>query len=356
MTNETQTQTQTPAAEGPPSAPATTGPKHSRLAAFSFRNISAIYIGIVVVIGFSIALPDTFATDSTLRAVLNEQAIAAMLAIGLVIPLAANGIDLSIGSTLGLGVIFVAWLIGLQDMATVPAIILTLAACATVGVVNGFLVTVARIDSFIATLAMSSVVGAMIVWISNNQQIIGLSRGFTEIASTEFLGVTLPFYYMLIVATGAWYVLEHTPIGRYLYATGGGIEAARLAGLPTKRLLFGAFVACSTIAGLAGLLATAQVGAGSPEIGHTYLLAAFAAAFLGSTQLKRGRVNVWGTVIAVYVLAIGVKGLQLAGAPFWVSELFNGLALIVAVAAAVHEGRVSRTGRLKRRRKQAAAA
>lgn len=357
MTNPTQTQPEPKTPDTAPEAPAApASAKHNRFAVLSFRNISAVYIGILLVIGFSLWLPDTFPRESTWISILNEQAIAAMLAVGLVIPLAANGIDLSVGSILGLGAIFAAWLIGEQDMAAGPAIVLTLATCAGVGVINGFLVTVLRIDSFIATLGMSSVVLAMIVWISNNQQIIGLSEGFTSIAHTELLGITLPVYYMLAVSTVAWYVLEHTPIGRYLYATGGGIEAARLAGLPTKRLLFGAFVACGMTAGLAGLLASAQVGAGSPDVGPPYLLAAFAAAFLGSTQLKRGRVNVWGTVIAVYVLAIGVKGLQLAGAPFWVSDLFNGLALIVAVALAVHEGKRVRTGRLKRRRQQPAEA
>lgn len=345
MTTETKSQTAEVAGQAPPmpSSP----PLRRRLAVLSFKNISAFYIGILLVIGFSLWLPDTFPTHSTLVTILNEQAINTLLAVGLVIPLAAGGIDLSVGAILGLGAIFIAWLVGDHNLATGPAIGLTLVVCAGVGAINGLLVTVVRIDSFIATLAMSSVVGAMIVWISNNQQIIGLTDSFTSIATGELFGITYPVYYMLIVSVLVWYVLEHTPLGRYLYATGGGIEAARLAGLPTKRLLFGAFVVCGLLAGFAGLLATAQVGAGSPDVGPSYLLAAFAAAFLGSTQLKRGRVNVWGTVIAVYVLAIGVKGLQLAGAPFWVSELFNGLALIVAVGIAVQEGRISRRGRTK---------
>ena len=320
--------------------------------AFSFRNISAIYIGLLLILAFTIIVPSTFFTQGTFTSILNEQAISGLLAVGLVIPLAAGGIDLSVGATLGIGAILVAWLIGEQQMTGGLAIVITLAACALVGMVNGFLVTVLKIDSFIATLGMSSCLAAMVVWISDNQQILGLGEGFTKISTGELFGVTYPVYYMLVVCVLAWYVLEHTPVGRYLYATGGSPEAARLAGLPTQRLLFGAFAACGVIAGLAGLLATARFGAGSPEIGPPYLLSAFAAAFLGSTQLKHGRVNVWGTVIAVYVLAIGVKGLQLAGAPFWLPELFNGLALIVAVALARRErGKLSR---LRRRRPQPA--
>jgi len=326
------------------------GRRELRLEALSFRNISAIYIGLLLVALFSILVPSTFFTQSTFTSILNEQAISGLLAVGLVIPLAAGGIDLSVGATLGIGAILVAWLIGEQHMAGGLAIVVTLGACALIGAANGFLVTILKIDSFIATLGMSSCLAALVVWISDNQQILGLSEAFTNIATGELFGVTYPVYYMLVVCMLAWYVLEHTPLGRYMYATGGSPEAARLAGLPTQRLLFGAFAACGLIAGLAGLLATARFGAGSPEIGPPYLLSAFAAAFLGSTQLKQGRVNVWGTVIAVYVLAIGVKGLQLAGAPFWLPELFNGLALIVAVALARRErGKLSR---LRRRRPQ----
>lgn len=141
----------------------------------------------------------------------------------------------------------------------------------------------------------------------------------------------LPVYYLLVLAIVIWFVLEHTPVGRRVYATGGGADAARLAGVRTSRVIFAAFVASAVIASLAGVLQTASIGTGDPNIGPSYLLPAFAAAFLGSTQIKPGRFNVWGTVLAVYVLATGVKGLQLAGAPFWLPDLFNGVALLLAV-------------------------
>lgn len=320
-----------------------------RLEALSFRTISAVYIGLLLIAVFSIIVPSTFFTHGTLTSILNEQAISGLLAVALVIPLAAGGVDLSVGAILGIGAILVAWLIGEQQMAAAPAIAITLAAGAAIGAINGLLVTVLKLDSFISTLGMSSCLAAMVVWISNNQQILGLGEDFTRIATGELFGVTYPVYYMVVIAVIAWYVLEHTPAGRYLYATGGNPEAAKLAGLPTQRLIFGAFATCGLIAGLAGLLASARYGAGSPEIGPPYLLSAFAAAFLGSTQIKQGRVNVWGTLIAVYVLAIGVKGLQLAGAPFWLPDLFNGLALIVAVALARRER--ARPGRKRRGRR-----
>jgi ribose transport system permease protein len=106
----------------------------------------------------------------------------------------------------------------------------------------------------------------------------------------------------------------------------------------TNALLFGAFVVAAVLAAITGLILTASVGQAAPSTGPEYLLPGFAAAFLGSTQFKRGRFNVWGTILAVYVLAIGVKGLQLAGAPFWLPDLFNGVALICAIGLAKLSG------------------
>lgn len=140
--------------------------------------------------------------------------------------------------------------------------------------------------------------------------------------------------YLVVIADILWFVLDHTPVGRYLYAAGGNARAARLAGARVDRIVFGSLVASSTLAALAGVILAAKLGIGSHEVGPPYLLPVFAAAFLGSTQIKAGRVNVLGTIVAVYLLAVGMKGLQLAGAPSFVNDLFNGGALIIAVALA----------------------
>ncbi|MFJ8025701.1 hypothetical protein [Streptomyces sp. NPDC096311] len=143
------------------------------------------------------------------------------------------------------------------------------------------------------------------------------------------------FWIALVLAGVIWFVLEHRPVGRYMYATGSNAEAARLAGVRTNRVIFGTIVCTALIATIAGIVVTSRIATGSPTIGPPYLLPAFAAAFLGSTQIRQGRFNVLGTLIAVYALATGVKGLQLAGAPFWLPDLFNGIALLVAVALSV---------------------
>ena len=316
--------------------------------ALSFRNISAIYVFAVLFVVFSLWVPDTFLLGSTWKSMLDAQAETGILAIGLVIALSAGAFDLAVGAELGLGSIVVAWLMINHHFAIVPAIVLTLLVGCVVGLVNGLLIVRARIDSFIATLGMSSVLIAVIAWISNSQQILGLSNSFQSFANDQLLGITLPVYMMLAVALVVWYVLERTPLGRRVYATGGNIEAARLAGVRVSLVIVGALVACGAIAAFSGLLESAQLGTGDPTIGPAYLLPAFSAAFLGSTQFRGGRFNVWGTLLAVYVLATGVKGLQLAGAPIWIPDLFNGLALLIAVGLAKYQGAATRMSAIRR--------
>jgi len=321
----------------------------------SFRNISAIYIFVAMFILFSLWVPGTFLTSETWRSILSQQALTALAAIALVVPLSAGAFNLAVGAEVGFGAILVAWLIS-KGISAGEAIVITMVGGVVVGIVNGLLVVRAKIDSFIATLGMSSVLLAMIEWISGNTQILNLPTSFQNIATNELFGITYPVYFMLVVALLVWYVLERTPAGRRVYATGGNIDAARLAGVRTQRVIIGAFITGGAIAALTGWLTSAQLAVGDPTIGPPYLLPAFAAAFLGSTQFRGGRYNVWGTVLAVYVLAVGVKGLQLAGAPTWIPDLFNGVALLLAVGLAKFQGSSRRTAAIRRLISRSAAA
>ena len=302
--------------------------------ALSFRNISALYLFVAMCAIFALWIPTTFLTTGTWRSLLANQSITCLVALALVVPLASGVFDLAVGSEVGLGAILSAWLLVNKGLPIALAVLLALAAGAVVGVFVAFLIVKARINSFIATLGVSSVLVALISWISDQQQILNVPPDYSKIATGQLFGIVYPVYYLLIVAFILWYVLERTAIGRRVYATGGNPDAAALAGVRTSRVILGATITCGVICGLAGLLVTSQLTAGDPTIGPGYLLPAIAAAVLGSTQLRGGRYNVWGTVIAAYVLATGVKGLQLAGAPVWIPELFNGLALLIAVGMA----------------------
>lgn len=294
------------------------------------RRISGVYLLIALVVFYSLAT-DTFFSTTTLRTIATEQAITAIVAMGLTVALAAGVFDLSIAGVMGLSNIVAAKLMADSGMDPALAIVLTVLVGAGIGLVNGLLVTAARIDPFIATLGTNSVLLAAIFVVSNNENVLGIPAGFQEIAGNQLLGIPLPVFYVVALALLLWYVLAWTPLGRRLYATGGGREVARLAGVPTTRYVIGAFVCSAAIAAAAGILVVATIGTGSTDVGPSYLLPAFAAGFLGATQFRPGRFNIWGTVLAVYLLATGVKGLVLMGADVWVPDLFNGLALIIAV-------------------------
>jgi ribose transport system permease protein len=301
---------------------------------FSPRNIGVLYLYALIWAVFSWRVPATWFEWLTHRSVLNQNAVLIVVALGLLVPLAAGVFDLSIGACASASAVTVAWAVSSnqQGWNIWVGIALALTVGLVVGAVNGWLVVKLGVDSFIATLGMSSVLSAYAVWRSNNQSILGLPPSFSSLTSQWFWGINKTVWYALGLAFVLWYVLEHTAVGRYLLATGGGRDAARLAGVQTDRYVFGSLMVSALMASLGGVLLASQFASVQSTVGMPYLLQAFAAAFLGSTQFK-GRFNVWGTVAAVFVLQSGVKGLQLTGiAQQWVQDLFFGIALIVAVA------------------------
>lgn len=318
-------------------------PRRGLAASLSFRNISAIYIFLLLFVIFAIWVPDTFLTWGVWRSLLATQSLNAIAAMAVILPLSAGLFDLAVGTEVGIGGILVAWLLTKAGMSLLPAIALAVVAGGVIGAVNALLVVRWRVDSFIATLGVSSVLQALTQWISSNQQILGMPETFQHIATNRLLGLNIPVWIMLVTGVVVWYVLERTPVGRHVYATGGSNSAARLSGVKTSRVTVCVLAACGAMAASAGILQTATTATGDPTVGPAFLLPAYAAAFLGSTQFRGGRYNVWGTILAVYVLATGVQGLQLAGAPVWIPSLFDGLALVIAVAMAKSERAHSRT-------------
>jgi ribose transport system permease protein len=313
--------------------------KPRRRFSLGMDRFSGLYVWAALIIIFGIWVPDTFLRVNTLTIILGDQAITAMLALGIIIPLAAGVFDLSFAGVCGVAVAVTAWA-QVEGWNPAAAALLAVLVATAIGAVNGFVVVKLKVNSFIATLGMSSLLLALTYWITDGVQIVsGFADWFLDLGTLQIIGIPLPFYAMVVLAIVVYIVIEYLPIGRYLYASGGNPVAARLAGVRVDRIVFGSLVVSSLIAGLAGVVLAARLGTASPDIGPSYLLPAFSAVFLGSTQIKPGRVNVVGTLIAIYLLATGVKGLQLAGAPVYVDDLFNGAALIIAVALAARSAR-----------------
>lgn len=290
---------------------------------------------ILMCVGFALWQGDTFPTSRNIKSLLGNQAIPGILALAVILPLAAGEFDLSIAANLGFCSIVSAELAS-HGMTTPMVIILTILVGAAIGAINALIVVGIGVNAFIATLGVSTVLAGGNLLLSNGETVFeGIEGSFTEIATTRLFGVEIVVLYFLLVAIVAWYVMERTPFGRYLRATGMAREAARLSGIATTKRLAGAFIIAGTLSGLCGVLQTAHLGSAATTVGPEFLLPAYAAAFLGATTIRRGMFNVWGTVVGVLVLAVGINGLTLAGAPIWVPSVFNGAALIVAVSAAV---------------------
>ncbi len=289
----------------------------------------------VTVLAFSIAKPDTFPTRSNFFVnIFGSQAVQVVLALALIIPLVTGDYDISVAANLTLAAMIVAvlsvdhgWNVGL-------AILVALAVGAVIGAINGGLIVLLGIDSFIVTLGTSTFIAGVVLWISDSRTIGGVSSGLVDnVIIRKFLGVPLAFWYALILAGAIWYLLEYTPLGRRLLFCGRGRSVARLSGLRVGRLRWGAMIASGVIAAGAGVVYTGSTGSADPASGLNFLLPAFSAAFLGATTIQPGRFNPLGTVIAVYFLATGITGLQQLGVDTFIQQLFYGGALVLAVAA-----------------------
>lgn len=304
-----------------------------RFRSFLGRYAVVLALALLIVV-FSALRPDTFFTDENFKSILITESVLVILALGVIVPLSAGEFDLSIAAVLGFSSGLFAHLTAQNDWSVLLALLVTFGAALTVGVVNAFFVVIIGVNSFITTLGVGTLLSGLGLAIFTAETIGGVPSSFSDPFREEILGVDTPVFLAVGLALAMWYFLEHTPTGRYLFFTGAGREAARLAGVRVSRIRFGAMVTSAVFAWLAGMVLVAQTGAAQLAFGNPFLLPAFAAGFLGATTIKVGRPNAWGTVVAVYLLAVGTTGLQLLGAADWVEDVFNGSALVLAVALA----------------------
>ena len=297
-----------------------------------------LLLGLLVLL-FSVLKPDTFPTAFTFTSLANNRSIYALAALAVMIPMTANQFDLSVAGIIGISQILA---IGLQTQEGVPwwfACLIVLAIGAAVGVVNGFLVTRIRINSFIATLGTGSILLGILQWYTEGRQIVGaLAPEFIAIAG-RIGPIPYALIYVLVIAVALWITFEYLPFGRRLYVLGENPRAAELNGISATRNITAAFVIGGLVAAFAGIVLQAQLRIGQSTVGQEFLLPAFTGALLGATAIRPGRTNVWGTLIAVAVLAVTVAGLNQLGAPFFVEPLFNGFMLIIAVGLSVTAAR-----------------
>ncbi len=337
-----------PAAAGgavPESTPKESGRGTGAMVANGLNRYGLVLVFGIVVVLFSLLRSETYPTLTNFQTITSTQAVVALLALAAMMPLIVGQFDVSIGFQLGLSQTLTAGLVINNGWSVILAVLVAVAACCVVGAINGLLVTRLQLPSFIATLGVGTVVLGLTQLYGNDETITGpLPSWFTDLGRENVADIPLPFIYVVVAAAVLWLAFEFTAWGRECLATGGNPKAALLAGIRTDRLTFQCFVGAGFLSGLAGVLSVMILGASAPTVGLGALLPAFAAAFLGATAIRPGRFNAIGTVLAVYLLAAGITGLQMLGAKFYVQQLFNGGALLIALTLSALAARRARDG------------
>lgn len=275
-----------------------------------------------------------FLSPPNVANLLRGQSVTGVIALAMVIPLVCGYFDLSVAATAGVAAVTFATVVGPQGLPIWVGIIAVAVVSLLIGCLNGYLVAYARFDAFVITLGTYTLLGGAIQWFTNGRPISqGIPDEVGDWAAQRLIGVPYPFLALIVVAVVVWYVLMHTPGGRNLESVGSNERAAHLIGVPVPRVVFASFLASAALGGVAGLLLISSSGAADPAAGPNYLFPAITAVFLGATSIRPGRYNVWGTVLATFFIAIAINGFSLLGADSWITPVFNGFALVFAVAA-----------------------
>jgi ribose transport system permease protein len=320
------------------------GQRDSRHPAVSAaRNYGSVILLLVLVVFFSLTAP-SFLTLRNLQNVLIVQTVTALMTLGVMFPLIVGEFDLSVGYMVGFLAVLGAFLAG-HGYGAVVVIPVMIIVGGLLGLANGILTQRLKISSFIATLGVGIILQGLTQGASGGKVLFSNIPDLVNTIGGGYAGpLAISVWITLAFVIALFYVLEHTPVGRSLYAVGGSERVAFLAGLKTARLKVIAFSVSGVLVGVASIFALGQSGSANPGFGPDLLLPAYAAVFLGVTTYRAGYYNVVGSVVGILLLAVGFNGLSLLGVPFWVQPIFNGGVLLVAVLVARREARAVRVG------------
>lgn len=301
---------------------------------------------VLLVIVFSL-LSDAFLTPTNLILMTKHVAYNAILSLGMLLVIVTGGIDLSVGSTVGLsgviaGVLLQGWKIDLFDVTAYPAvwvvIVIALAVGALVGSLNGLLVTRFNVAPFIATLGMMYIARGAALLISNGATFPRL-QGDPDLGNTGFsflglgrpLGIPTAIWIMVIAALLIWFLTKKSAFGRWLYATGGNERAAELSGVPVRTVKMRVYIISGICAAMAGLIIASELTSAAPQTGTSFELNAIAAVVIGGASLAGGRGAVKGALIGAFVIGFLSDGLVLVGVSSFWQTVIKGLVIVLAV-------------------------
>jgi ribose transport system permease protein len=288
---------------------------------------------LLLILVFSVSTPG-FATLENWKILGTGNSVPGLVALAALVPLMVGEFDLSVANVAELAAVLVAILIGQDHLAPLLAYIIVIIVAIAIGLVNGVLVGVFGLNSFIVTLAMSSVIEGISLYLTSGSTLFtGIPTSLINLGQGSVGWVPDLVIVLVVAAAVLWYLTEKTPVGRHVIAVGLGREAARLMGVRVRVMTVFAFVVASVLGAGAGVVWLGYTGSVAAGTGSYLLLPALTAGFLGATSIRVGRFNVAGTTVAVVLVAVGLSGLELNGAPSWVQPIFDGGVLMGAIVA-----------------------
>lgn len=300
---------------------------------------------VVIFVIFSILAPSAFPTLSNVIIMCQQVSVYALLSVGMLVVILNGGIDLSVGSTLGLsgmvaGLALQGFKIGGYTLypSVWVAVLLAITAGALVGLINGLLVARLRVAPFVATLGMLYVVRGLALLTTNGLTVNNLggdpalgNTGFDWLGFNSILGIPVGVWILVLVAVLASLLLNRSVYGRWLYASGGNERAAELSGVPTRSVKVRAYVISGVCAAIAGVILTSELTSAGPTQGTSYELTAIAAVVIGGAALTGGRGNIRGTLLGAFVIGFLAAGLTIVGVSAYVQTVFTGAVIVLAV-------------------------
>ncbi|AWK83510.1 TPA: ribose ABC transporter permease [Photobacterium damselae] len=294
------------------------------------KSLIALIFLIVVV---SFLNPNFFTVDNILN-ILRQTSVNAIIAVGMTLVILTAGIDLSVGSVLALCGAFAATLIAME-VPVLIAVPTALLAGAILGAISGVIIAKGKVQAFIATLVTMTLLRGVTMVYTDGRPI---STGFTDVADSfawfgtgYAMGIPVPIWLMVIVFAAAWYLLNHTRFGRYVYALGGNESATRLSGINVDRVKIGVYAICGFLSALAGIIITSRLSSAQPTAGMGYELDAIAAVVLGGTSLAGGKGRIMGTLIGALIIGFLNNALNLLDVSSYYQMIAKAVVILLAV-------------------------
>ncbi len=310
--------------------------KKSKLKEYSY---TFILLGVLLVVIFIMAIMSPyFFTWKNCRNILNQSAIYLVLSIGMTFVICAGQIDLSVGAIIGFSGVCMGLLLN-QGVSPIWAILIELLIGVIVGIVNGIFVAYGKINSFIVTLGMMTILRGITLILTNSSSVFGFGNIITFIGSGKIGPVNMPIILSLVIATMGGVLLHRTTFGNYCLFIGTNEIALNRSGVNVKKYKIIIFALCGLCASVAGLIITARLNSAEPLAGQGYEMDAIAASILGGTSMQGGKGNIIGTIIACLILNIMKNGLTLLAISSHYQEILTGLILLISVLISESEQR-----------------